>query len=48
MGSVFPGSPLFKTSPSNVGNVGSIPDCGTRIPHASQPKTPKHKTETLL
>ena len=47
MGSVFPGSPVFKTLSFNVWNVGSIPDCGDRIPLASLPKTPKHKTETI-
>ena len=34
----LPGSPLVKTSPSNAGGVGSIPDQGSKIPHASQPK----------
>ena len=32
----FPGSPVAKTLPSNVG---SIPDQESKIPHASQPKT---------
>ena len=34
----FPSNPVVKTLPSNVGGVGSIPDQGTKIPHASQPK----------
>ena len=35
----FPGGPVVKTSPSNVGGVGLIPGQGAKIPHASQPKT---------
>ena len=35
----FAGGSLVKTSPSNAGDVGSIPGQGARIPHASQPKT---------
>ena len=34
----FPGWPVVKTSPSNAKGMGSIPDRGSRIPHASQPK----------
>ena len=30
----FPGGPVVKTSPSNAGDVGSIPGQGTKIPHA--------------
>ena len=30
----FPGGPVVKTSPSNAGSVGSIPDRGVEIPHA--------------
>ena len=44
----FPGGPVVKTSPSNAGGVGSIPDWGAKIPHASGPKKPKHKTEAIL
>ena len=44
----FPGGPAVKTSPSNAGGVGSIPGWGANIPHASQPKKPKHKTEAVL
>ena len=32
----FPGGPVVKTSPSNTGAVGSIPDWGAKISHASQ------------
>ena len=34
----FPGGRVVKTSPSNAGGVGSIPDRGAKIPHASWPK----------
>ena len=44
----FPGGPVVKTSPSNAGSVGSIPGLGAKIPHASWPKKPKHKTEAIL
>ena len=44
----FPGGPVVKTSPSKAGGVGLIPGRGVKIPHASQPKTPKHKTEAIL
>ena len=30
----FPGGPVVKNSPSNVGDMGSIPGQGTQIPHA--------------
>ena len=36
--SVFPGSPVVKTSPSNAGGAGSNPGQGTKIPQASWPK----------
>lgn len=36
-----------QTSPSNVGGEDSIPDGETKIPHTSQPKKPKQKTETI-
>ena len=35
----FPRSPVVKISPSNAGVAGLIPGQGTKIPHASQPKT---------
>ena len=31
----FPGGPVVKNPPSNAGDAGSIPDRGTRIPHAT-------------
>ena len=31
----FSGGPEVKSSPSNAGDVGSIPDRGTKIPHAT-------------
>ena len=36
---------MVKTSPSNAGGVGLIPDQGAKIPHASQPK--KKKKENI-
>ena len=30
----FPGGPEVKNLPSNAGNMGLIPDQGTKIPHA--------------
>ena len=44
----FPGSPVVKTPLSNAGGMGSIPGQGARIPQASGPKKPTHKTETIL
>ena len=49
----FPLGPVVKTSPANEGRgggagSGSIPGQGPKIPHASQPKKPKHKTEAIL
>ena len=37
-----------KTPPSNVGGADLIPGWGVKIPHASWPKKPKHKTEAIL
>ena len=34
---------MVKTSPSNAGDVGSIPGEGAEIPHASWPKNIKQK-----
>ena len=45
---VSPGRPVVNNSPSEAGNVGSIPGQGAKIPHASWPKKPKHKTEAIL
>ena len=44
----FPGCPVVETSPSNAGGAGLIPFQGAKIPHASGPKKPKHKTEAIL
>ena len=44
----FPGGPVAKTSPSNAGGTGSVPGRRVKIPHASWPKNPKHKTEAVL
>ena len=45
----FPGCPVVKTSASNVGSEGSIPDQGAKIPHALWPKNQnikqKHVTQ---
>jgi len=41
----FPGGPVVKTSPSNAGGTGSIPNWGDKIPHAL---LPKHKKEVIL
>ena len=41
----FPGGPLVETASSSVGGVGSTPGLGAQIPHASQSKIAKHKTE---
>jgi len=30
----FPGGPVVKNSPAKAGDVGWIPDLGTKIPHA--------------
>ena len=39
---------MVKISTSNAEGVGSVPGQGGKIPHASQPKTPKHETEAIL
>ena len=44
----FLGGPEVKTSLSNAGAVGSIPGQGAKIPHASWPNKPKHKTDAIL
>ena len=48
----FPDSPVVKTSPSNAGHVGSIPDQAAKITHASWPKNQniknKQKTEAIM
>ena len=40
----FSGGPVVKPLPSNAGGVGSIPDQGAKIPHATWPK---HKAERI-
>ena len=35
----LPGGLVVKTSPSNTGDVGSIPGWGAKIPHISQPRS---------
>ena len=44
----FPGGPVVKTWLSNAGGAGSIPVQGAKIPHALQPKNPKHITDSIL
>ena len=36
----FPGGPVVKNLPHNAGDAGSIPDWGTKIPHASEQLQP--------
>ena len=43
-----PGGPVVKTSPSNAGSASSVPDQGTKMPHALWQKKAKFKTETIL
>ena len=35
----FPGGPVIKNLPANIGDSGSIPGWGAKIPHTWQPKT---------
>ena len=44
----FPGGPVVRTSPSNVGGAGSIPGWGAKTSHVSRPKKTKHKTEAII
>ena len=44
----FPGGPRVRTLPSNARGADLIPDWGAKIPHASWPKKPKDKTESVL
>ena len=44
----FVGGPMVKNLPSNAGDMGSIPDQGTKIPHALRQKKTKRKIETIL
>ena len=43
----FPGGPVVKTSPSNIGGAGLIPGREAKIPHALQLRG-QNKTETVL
>ena len=36
----FPGGPVVKNLPSNAGDVGSIPDQGNKILHATEQLSP--------
>ena len=40
----FPGCPVVRNPPSNVGNVGSIPGRGSKVPHASEQLKPPMTT----
>ena len=42
----FPGGPVVKTSPSNIGGAGLIPGREAKIPHALQPKSQGGSRET--
>ena len=44
----FPGSPVVKTLSANAWGAGSVPGQVIKIPHASGPKNPKHKTDAIL
>ena len=43
----FPGGPVVKNLPSNAGDVGLIPDWGTKIPHATGQLSPCATTTEL-
>ena len=43
----FPGSPVVRTSSSNIGVAGSVAGQGPKIPHASGPKKQNVKQEQL-
>ena len=42
MGGYSPGCPVVKTLPSNAEGAGSIPDWGSKVPHALEPKKKKY------
>ena len=44
----YPGGPVVKTLPFNVGCAGSIPGRGVKIPHASQSKNPNIKNRSYI
>ena len=39
---------MVETLPSSAGHAGLIPGQGAKIPHASGPGNPKHKTEAIV
>ena len=43
----FPGGPVVKNPPSNVGDKGSIPGRGTKIPHAVEQLSLRTSTTEL-
>ena len=43
----FPGDPVVRTSPSSAEDVGSIPGQGAKIPHTSQPKKHKKRSNSV-
>ena len=44
----FPGGEVVKNTPSNAGDVGSIPGQGTRFPHAAGQLSPRTATTELV
>ena len=42
----LPGGPVVKNSPSDAGNMGSIPRQGTKIPHAMRQLESLHAATT--
>ena len=40
----FSGDPVVKTSPSNIGGAGSIPDQGAKTPHTSRAENQNRNT----
>ena len=47
-GKDFPGGPVVKNPPSKAGDTGSIPDRGTKIPHAVGQLSPRAMTTELM
>ena len=44
----FPGSPVFRTSPSNAGGRGSILGWGAKLPNVLWPKKPRAQTREAI
>ena len=44
----LPGGPVINTSPSSAEGASLILGQGVKIPHASESKKAKHKTEAML